>query len=66
MKTLPFREFEVETRAQFGGNPGYATYKAQTKADAIKKARRWYNDYCKDSSDGRITYRVVAIDGEAC
>jgi hypothetical protein len=65
-KGTTMKTYTVETKAQYLPGADRADYTATTKADAVKKARDYYNRFCKETGIGRITYRVVAIDGVEC
>ena len=58
--------YTVEIKAQYLPSADHADYAAATKAEAVKRARDYYNRFCKETGIGRITFRVVAINGEAC
>jgi hypothetical protein len=53
------KTYRVEFTAQYNPKPGHREYLAKSKSDAIKMARDYYNRYCKDREDGRMSYKVV-------
>lgn len=51
--------YTVETKCSTNPRPGYAEYKANSKADAIKQARHFYNTFAYDRENGRMIFTVI-------